>query len=382
MGGIEYNAIHLAEALDKSRFSVVFVCPGEEKLTNELKSNRMPFILYKGPHFLSTSNRIFGGIIFNPFATLYNFLNFPYLSFHLFKILRKEKFDLVITKGLLANFYGSLASWLAGIPCLWDMQEIVSKKKCFGLISLILNIWVKIFAKGVILPSEAIRGQFLKSVHPKTFLVPNGIDIEKYHPGVDPQPVRKEWNIKETEVLIGHIARFTYWKGQKDFVEAAEWIAKEIPNAKFVLVGSPVFENEAYEREVKELTRELGLNGRVLFPGFRDDLANVMAALDIFVHCSVEPEGCPITLITAMAMAKPVVCTEVLGNKEIISDATQAILIPPDQPEALAKALLRIIRDPTLMKSMGENSRKRILERYSLKAYAAGCGEAFGKIKG
>ena len=180
--------------------------------------------------------------------------------------------------------------------------------------------------------------------------------------------------------MIGHIARFTYWKGQKDFVRAAAQIAKEIPNAKFVLVGAPVFEDEAYEKEVKELAHELGLNGRVLFPGFRDDLANVMAALDIFVHCSIEPEGCPITLITAMAMAKPVVSTEVLGNKEIISDSTQAVLTPPSESQSLAKALLRIVQDSALMKSMGENARKRILERYSLRAYATACGEVFGKI--
>lgn len=378
MGGMEYNSIHLAKAMDPAKFKIIFFCPAEGKLTQELRKNNLYSFLYKRPPFFSTSIRISGRYFFNPLATLYNFLAFFLIIPSLALNFKKERVQFVVCKGLLANFYGPLASKFAGISCIWDMQEIILKEKCFGLMRCVLNFWAH-RAKGIIAPAKAVRDQFSEEIKKKIVLIPNGIDTDYYSPEVDRRKVRKEWGIGDQEILIGHIARFTYWKGQKVFVQAALEISKEIPHAKFVLVGSPVFEDDAYEKEVKKMADESGFRERFLFPGFRDDLKHVLAALDIFAHSSIEPEGCPLTLLAAMSMGKPVVATRVQGNDEIVNEG-QAILVSPNQPDEMAHALLKTIHDKAFSQNLSRLARQRILTQYSLQTYARKCGDFFTSL--
>lgn len=382
MGGIEYNSLHLARGLDSSRFLVSFLCPGEGKLPGKLRAENFPVIFYRRPRFFSTSFRAGGKTILNPFTTLFNFLAFPFIAFSLAAKIKENKFDAVVTKGLLANFYGALGARLASRPCVWDMQEIVSSKRCFGFFSFVLNFAAGVCASRLIAPSGAIVSQFWTRTREKITIVANGVDTDFYKPRPADATFRKMLGAGEGQILIAHVARFTYWKGQLDFVRACQKIATKFDQARFVLAGSPVFENDNYEKEVKSLVAELGIGGKTVFPGFQEDLAAVLAAADIFVHSSTEPEGCPITLITAMSMAKPVVATNVLGNDEIIQDASQGLLVPPGNPEAMAGALEKIIQDQALAASLGESARKRILAAYSLQNYARASAKVFEEIAG
>lgn len=380
MGGIEYNAIHLAKAL-RSDFQIVFIVPAEGIFSKQLQQENLSYLICRRPSFISTSFKLGQNYIFNPLATLYNFLLFPSISLKLKNLFKKEKFQLIVTKGLLTNFYGSWAAKWAGLPVVWDMQEIVSENKALGFVRWFLNFWAEQFATRIVLPSKAIRAQFWDRLHSKSTLIPNGVDINQYHPDADRKKVRSEWGIKENEILITHIARFTYWKGQKDFVKAASIIKDKIHNAKFALVGSPVFEDDRYQNEVKEMVRDLALESRVLFPGFRQDLKGVLGAADIFVHSSIEPEGCPITLITAMSMGKPCVATDILGNNEIIDNpGQQALLVPPESPEAIARAILELISNPERAKEIQKQARTRIEQRYSLGNYALESGKVFRSL--
>lgn len=370
MGGIEYNSVHLAKAL-AGQAVVSFVLPGPGPLKDRLEREAIPYSVSTRPPFVSTSFTCGQYSIFNPFSTFYNFLIFPWLAIKLAGKFRKNEHEVIVTKGLLANFYGALAARLSGKPCLWDMQEIVSKKKVWGLLSWILNAWAFLFVDKILVSSGAIAAQFWKANEKKTVLIPNGIDTDYYSSDINPLPVRNEWGVKPDEILIVHIARFTYWKGQRDFIKAAGILKDRIPQARFAVVGSPVFENDDYAREVKHLAESLGLSGRLSFPGFRDDLEHVLAAADIFVHSSTEAEGCPITLITAMAMQKGCVVTDVKGNDEIVNEpGKQALMVPADSPGDIADAISRIVASPELFLQIKKGARLRILERYSLKIYA------------
>lgn len=380
MGGIEYNSVHLAGSMDRMRFEVVFLCPEEGKLPGLLREKKIPFLFYRRPPFVSTSIRLGKGYVANPFAVLYDFLCFFIIAFSLAGFLRRERFRIVFTKGILANFYGSLAAALSGVICVWDTQEIVPEKKALGLFRGMLNLWASVFPARIVVSSEEMKKQFSENIRPKVSVVPNGVDTSAYGPGLDGAAVRAEWGIRKDEILVGHAARFTYWKGQKDFLKAAKIVAAEIPAAKFALVGSPVFENDDYARELHALVKELGISSHVFFPGFRDDIGRVLAAMDTFVHSSIEAEGCPITLICAMSLGRPVVATAVSGNTEIVSSETQALLVQPEHPEEIAAAILKILKTPGLRDSLGRNARQRILERYSLEAYAKNCERIFEEL--
>lgn len=378
MGGIEYNSVHLAAALKSGRCQITFIVPGTGPLTERLDLENLSYLICPRPAFISTSFQIGKHAVFNPFATLYNFSLFPMLSLNLAKLLKSHQFDLAVTKGLVANFYGALAARFATIPCIWDMQEIVSKTKAFGIMSWVLNQWAVLFTDKIIVSSKAIAAQFWENIQKKISLIPNGIDTDYYRPDADSNPVRKEWGLSQEEILIAHIARFTYWKGQSDFIKAAALLKDKFPLAKFALIGSPVFENENFENEIKRLSTELGLKKRMLFPGFRNDLRDVLAAADIFVHSSIEPEGCPITLITAMGMGKSCVVTKVEGNDEIVNlPGKQALFVHPENSREIADAITEIIENPELSKQLKQSARERILERYSLKAYAVQSSEVF-----
>ncbi|MFH1876749.1 MAG: glycosyltransferase [Candidatus Omnitrophota bacterium] len=382
MAGIEYNSLALAERVDRSTFPITFICPREGKLTEKCRQARLPYCIVSRPRFFSTSFQ-FGEkyIVFNPFALAYNFLAVIYAAIRYHRFLRKEKFMIVCTKGLMANFYGSLACMGVAASCIWDMQEIIDKRRACGVVRWCVNMWVYFFVEHVIVGSGAIREQFYKFLWKKISLVYNGIPLDIFNPETaDRQSVRSEFSIIEKQIVIAHIARFTYWKGQLDFIRAARIIQDRHPGVKFFLVGGTIFETSRCKELIIEEIKKLHLETDIILLGFREDLPRVLAAIDIFVHSSIEPEGCPLTLIYAMAMEKAIVATSVPGTSELIN-VDSGIVVPPGQPSALAAAIETFIGDEGLMKRMGRNAHRRANEFFSLEKYAAQSQNVFCHIR-
>ncbi len=371
MGGIEHNSLELARALRQLGTYVAFLCPARGMLTDFLDREGFPYEILKRPRFLSTSSRFGSRYFFNPFTTLYNFLLFLPLVLRITLWLKERRPSLVVTKGLLVNFYGGLGARAAGCPVLWDVEEIVSEKKALGLVRWILNYLARLLPTHITANAEATGAQFGSALRRKVTVIANGVSLKRFDPRLlDPMVFRKELGIGRNLILIGHVGRFTYWKGQLEFIQAAAQIAKVKPDVRFVLVGAPVFENDAYERRMKKLVNELGLERHVFFPGYRRDFERVLAALDIFVHSSLEPEGCPLTLVSAMAMEKPVVATRIPGNSEVVQDSVNGVFVEPGNPSDIAGAVLALLESPEKMKMLGRAARERVQERFSIEQFA------------
>lgn len=370
MGGIEHNSLELARALKRRGVVVAFLIPGQGALSRLLEEEGLAYEVVGHPPFFSTSFRFGSRYLFNPFATLYDFIIVCFLAVRIPGWLVRHRPSLVVTKGLLANFYGSLASRLAGVPVIWDMQEIVSRTKAFGFVRWILNQWARFFPSHITVGAESIGAQFGKTLQKKITVIPNGVSLERFHPHVDSTLFRKELGIGAGVPLIGHAARYTYWKGQLEFVKAASEIIKTRPDVRFVSVGAPVFEDDTYEKQVKQLAKDLQLENQIFFRGYRKDFEHVLAALDIFVHSSIEPEGCPLTLISAMAMEKAVIATRVPGSSEIIQDGVNGILVEPRNSSDLARTILHLLETPNRRNELGRAARLRVLEKFSLDQFA------------
>lgn len=382
MAGIEYNSLELACELRKSQGTeVTFLCPKKGTLTNLLDQEGFTYDILPRPTFLSTSSRVGSRYLFNPFTTFYDLVLFFPLIFRIHRWLKRNRPSLVVTKGLLANFYGGLGARLARVPVLWDMQEIVSGRKAFGLMRWFLNQAAFWIPAHITAAAEAIRAQFSRVVQEKITVIPNGISLEHFHPHVDPMPFRKELGIGREIPLVGHVARYTYWKGQMEFVQAAAEVARAKPEARFVLVGAPVFENDVYERQVKKLAQDLKLEKQIFFIGYRADLEQVLAALDIYVHSSIEPEGCPLTLICAMAMEKAVIATSVPGNSEVVQEGINGLLVEPGNPSALAGAITHLLSAPGERNVFGKAARLRVVEKFSLDQFAAKTLELMQRVE-
>jgi glycosyltransferase involved in cell wall biosynthesis len=188
--------------------------------------------------------------------------------------------------------------------------------------------------------------------------------VETLHHGLDPATtggfqadgVRAELGIPQDAPVVGSVANFKAAKDHATLLRAAALLRQAVPELRLLLVGQGPL-----EAETRRLAAELGLQGAVVFAGFRTDARRLAAAFDVFALSSTY-EGLPIALIEAMALGRPAVVTRVGGTPEVVSDGAQGLLVPPRDPAALAAALLRLLGDPGLRASMGAAARSRALE--------------------
>jgi glycosyltransferase involved in cell wall biosynthesis len=175
-------------------------------------------------------------------------------------------------------------------------------------------------------------------------------------PGASGDGVRAELGIPPAAPLVGTIANFKAAKDHANLLRAAVTVRVAVPDVRFLLIGQGPL-----ERETRRLAAELGLDGTVIFAGFRTDAHRLAAGVDVFALSSTY-EGLPIALIEAMALGRPCVATRVGGIPEVVRDETQGVLVPPRDPGALARGLVRLLADPGLRARMGAAARERALD--------------------
>jgi len=172
--------------------------------------------------------------------------------------------------------------------------------------------------------------------------------------------------------LFGVFGRLQHWKGQDVFVEAAAEAARLRPAARFVVVGGSVFglEPEFAER-LRRRAPELGLGGRLVFAGFRNDVPRLMAACDVVCHTTRVAEPFGMVVIEAMDLGRPVIATAGGGPSEVITSDENGILVPPDDTGALAREMVRLADDPGLRSRIGAAAALRVRNDFGTDAGAA-----------
>jgi len=214
----------------------------------------------------------------------------------------------------------------------------------------------------IVAVSEAIRRSLLAQglAADRVVTVHSGIDAARFAAGRR-EPARggllRQGAFPAEAILVGTVGHLAAHKGIDRFLEAASILAATLPAARFVVVG------EGKEgAALAEQARRAGLAGRVLFAGFRRDLPDLYAALDLFALASLSGEGSPAVLKEAMAAGVPVVATSLDGVEEIIEDPRHGLLTPPGDAAAMARALQRLAEDAPLRARVVEAGRRRAAE--------------------
>lgn len=176
---------------------------------------------------------------------------------------------------------------------------------------------------------------------------------------VDRNSVRREFGFADDLIVIGLVGRFSPGKGHEEFLEAAILLAKKYSNIHFLIVGEASHGEERYAQKIRTLSLSLGLDKVVTFAGYRKDIPEVMAALDIFAFPS-HAESFGVVLIEAMAMGRPVVSTNCDGVLDVVVDGQTGIYVHPRNAAELATALARLIEDRELRDRMGRAGRERV----------------------
>ena len=162
------------------------------------------------------------------------------------------------------------------------------------------------------------------------------------------------------EIIVGFIGRFHAQKGIDVLLKAFEKIEKSKMNVRLMLVGDGTLRKKIWKQ-----SQTLGNDNRVLFTGIRKDIPLILSSLDIFVLPS-RWEGLPLVLLEAMAAGLPIVATAVGGIPEVVVDGETGFLVPPEDPEALASAITRLIEDSVLRKKFGKAGYKRVKQHFNI----------------
>ena len=287
--------------------------------------------------------------------------------------LQIHSIDLVHTHGYKANFYGYLAARGKGVPAVATYHlDWPDRGLALRLYHLFDRLVVRRFGK-IAAVSEAVARSLRRSGVPsaKIVTIDNGIDLS---PFAQARPILQEEISERPDALIGLVGRLTPQKGCEYFLRAAQRVLIDFPRTLFVLVGEG-----PDRRKLEELVRDLNIAERVIFAGHREDMPGVYASLDILVLPSIN-EGLPMTLIEAMAAARPVIATPVGAIPKLIIPEQTGLLVNPRDPVGLAAALGRLISNPDLRHRLGRDGQAWVMRRFSAEAMAQQYAEIYQEV--
>lgn len=211
----------------------------------------------------------------------------------------------------------------------------------------------------IVAVSHAVKKSLVDDGIPgeKVEVVYGSFDPRRFHLQVDRTTMRQRWGIVDGTSVIGLVGSLeTAKKGHPVFLKAGKLLMQRRPDLKMVLVG------EGNPQPLKALATSLGIADRVVFAGFTEDIPAALAAIDVAVCASLRGEGLTGAIREAMAMGRPVVSTEVAGNRELVVHEETGLIVPPGEPEALARAIEEILKAPQLATRYGERGRQRVME--------------------
>ncbi len=276
------------------------------------------------------------------------------------RFLRAVAADVLVTHSSKDSWVGAWAGRLAGVP-LVRMRHLAIPVRRNPVSRLVYTR----LCRRIVTTGEGGRQLLIREigVRPDRIVaVPTGVDLERFDPRrVEGGGLRRALGIPAGTPVVGMVAVLRSKKGHRYFVEAAREVVQVLPRARFLIVG-----DGPMRAAVEAWIAEADLSGSVRLLGHREDMPEVMAAMDVVVLPSRRGEGVPQALTQALAMERPVVTTQVPGVLEVVEDGVTGLAVPPEDGSALAKAVLRLLERPEEAKAMGRAGRRRVAAGFSL----------------
>ena len=380
MGGVQFSTLYLAQRLDRTQWKPVVVCPADGELPRACRDAGVEVHVLEQADLRSTSLRVGSNFrVPNPAAWAWNGYAVGGAARRLTRFLAQANPALVVTKGLSSHFFGGLAARRLGIPCVWHAQDFISERS-FGIYRRAFGRAARWLPDQIIVDGASIAKQLPRSLRSRITVIHNGVDTKLFRPELDGAVVREELGIPADHLVVGNIGRLTPWKGQHHLIAAFARIADENPRTTLLLVGSPVFDNDSYQRRLIRTVAQFGLEKRVKFAGYRQDTAQVLAAMDVFAFTSVEKDTSPLALLSAMSSGLPIVAFDIEGVRELIDGDEQILTVPCAQVNQLAGALQTLISDKQLRKQLAQSVRLLAERRFSLERHVASIAEVLLQV--
>jgi glycosyltransferase involved in cell wall biosynthesis len=346
IGGTERHVVNLVRRLDASKFEPHMACfKRQGQFLQEIETRDIPISEYK-------------------IRSLYHHETFlQQLRFARF--LRRNQIRVVHTYGFYPTVFAVPAARLARVPLviasirdtgelLTPFQKRVLKFVCRMADSILVN-------------ARAVRDWLVAEGYSPEIIevIWNGIDLDRFETKGADGADRREWGLPAQAPLIAMMGRLNRLKGAEYFLEAAATVASRFPEVRFLVVGDVTAADIAYKEELIRQAGRHGLDGRIVFTGFRLDVPQVLSEVSISVLPSLS-EGLSNVLLESMAAGVPVIATTVGGNPEVVEGGVTGLLVPPRDSKALAHAMSLLIEKPDLARQYGRAGKDRIAEHFHL----------------
>ncbi|MCA8958742.1 MAG: glycosyltransferase family 4 protein [Planctomycetes bacterium] len=359
-GGAEHSLLELIEGLDPKRFALHLACTGDGPLAaraRELGAEVHPVPMrFQGP-----LRKLFG---------------LPRAVFALRRVIRGNAIDLVHANTLIAGYCATVAAKLCGVPVVWHVRDIgypaVARRICRLADRIIANS--RATAESLQVPEDHLHVVH-NGVGPRFFAPPAAGSLSR---------LRSELGIPADHRLVGMFGRLDRWKGHLDLLGAAATVLRSRPDTTFVIVGGSPFADGVvsdYRAELESAARELGIADSVCFTGPREDVPLLLAAMDVVVHPSAQPEPFGRVIAEAQAAGKPVVGSAAGGIPELIDDGVTGLLFPPGDVEALADRIATLLDDPELARRLGAAAHRNARERFTQAVHAASVAAVYDEVR-
>lgn len=338
-GGAETVLSDVARSLDKDRFRSRVCVLEDGWLTDHLVRLGIPF-----------------DIVVNTRPYDPGFLR------KLVRLIKREKIDVMHSHEFMMTVYGAFASKLTGVPLVGTVHGKLyypDSKRRIHLFKLALFLMKKLIAV-----SEDLRKFLVDELgfsSRKVVTLYNGIDLDRFRANMTKAEARASFSIPPdcpVAVTAGSLFKV---KGLEYMLEAADELRKRYPDFILVIAG-----DGDQGISLKEKAQALGLGDTVRFLGFCDDIPTLLSAGDLYV-CSSVSEGLSLSILEAMAMARPVVATDVGGNPELVIPGENGLLVSPREPSDIAQKASDLLDRPDLREKYGESGRKMVETRFSLR---------------
>lgn len=295
------------------------------------------------------------------------------LLWQLTRFLKAQRYDIVHTHNAKAGIIGRIAAWLAGTPIILHTMHLLSWQDMEGArntprqrakaaakeyLYLQLERFAAWLSDRVVTVSQLNREEAFKAgLAPAEKLVTiySGIEYERFRIQVDKAQKCQSLGLNPAQPIIGMIGRLSPQKAPLDFVAAARQVLQERPDAQFLIVGDGP--------QAEEVHATVAHESRIQVLGYRDDVPELLAILDVFALSSLW-EGLGRALTEAMSVGLAVAVTAVNGVPELVNHGETGLLSPPGKPEKLAANMLRLINHPDEARMMARRGQERVLPNF------------------
>jgi len=369
-GGADENTLFTMKGLDKNKYEIDLITGEEfdESILNKVKNNHFDIIQVKGLKWKL------------------NFLHDPIVLIKLIKLMRKNRYDIVHTHTTKAGILGRIAAQLSGVPVIvHGLHGSTFQAFNSGLLNWLLFLFERLtgrFTDAYISVSKVLSKTYIeKGIGKKDnhYTVYSGMELSKFYHTRDKINYKEKYEelgINAGDFLIGNVARLETRKGHQFLLDAFKNVVEQQKDGhvKLLIIG------EGNKREYLEnYAKELNLGDKVIFTGYREDVEELMALMDIFVLTSLR-EGLPRVLVQAAAVGMPSVAFNVDGVPEIIKDNYNGFLIKVKDVEQLGNRIVKYMNNKELVLLHGRNGREFIENKWSVKGMVDRIDKIYQKL--